>query len=57
MNSPCYQCKDRHQGCHAECETYREWDEANEKARQKNFKDNDTIGFILISKEKAKRRK
>lgn len=57
MKTPCYKCKNRHQGCHAECEAYIEWNEANEKARQKNFKDNDTTGFIIKSKEKAIRRK
>ena len=23
--SPCADCKDRHEGCHSECERYEEW--------------------------------
>ena len=55
MTTPCKNCKDRHQGCHSECEAYKELDEANEKARQENFKNNEILGFILKSKEKARR--
>ena len=57
MKSPCYKCKDRHQGCHAECEAYRDYSEARNKERRANNKDNDTIGFIIRNKEKAVRRK
>ena len=27
--SPCFNCKDRHAGCHAECERYAEWKKAD----------------------------
>ena len=57
MTTPCYKCKDRHQGCHAECEAYRDYSEARDKERRVNHKDNDTIGFIIRNKEKAQRRK
>jgi len=25
MNSPCYNCEDRHENCHADCLKYNEW--------------------------------
>ena len=35
--SPCYDCKDRHSGCHAECEKYKSWKvEDLEKKSQRN---------------------
>ena len=34
-NNPCYQCHDRHAGCHGKCERYQSWSAAHiEQARQ-----------------------
>ena len=36
QNNPCYQCPDRHVGCHSECEKYQTWNAAHiELNRQK----------------------
>ena len=32
--SPCKGCEDRHAGCHAECETYLEWQAGVVKERE-----------------------
>ena len=37
MKSPCRKCDDRAEGCHGNCERYKEWSEAHkaEKAERK----------------------
>lgn len=36
QNNPCYQCHDRHAGCHGKCEKYQTWNAAHiELNRQK----------------------
>ena len=34
---PCYQCEDRHIGCHSECDAYKQWCEKNEKMKKDIF--------------------
>lgn len=36
--SPCKDCKDRHSGCHAECEEYKAFKSALAKAQVKEYK-------------------
>lgn len=37
MTSPCYNCPNRHIGCHGECEKYEKFDRANKERRQAEF--------------------
>lgn len=32
--APCFECDERHKGCHSQCETYRTFIVANEKFRE-----------------------
>lgn len=32
IKAPCYNCTDRHAGCHAECEKYLAWSEERKQA-------------------------
>ena len=57
MIAPCKDCKDRHHSCHAECERYKEWKEPLEKARKQKYINHKIDETILVSKEKAIRRK
>ena len=57
MNSPCYGCKDRHQHCHMECESYAEWDAQRKAHQKKQLYESETIDFLLRSKDKVQRRK
>ena len=45
-DNPCYECPDRHTGCHGSCERYKKWrqelDEKNE-LRNQFLKKGDTI--------------
>lgn len=31
--SPCYKCKERYGGCHAECEPFKEWDKDDKERK------------------------
>ena len=33
-NTPCFECKNRHFGCHASCKDYSEWAEEQHKKRE-----------------------
>ncbi len=37
MRAPCANCKDRHAGCHAECERYLTWSEERAEARERDY--------------------
>ena len=50
MTTPCKNCKDRHQGCHSECEHYKEWSKVRDKVRAERMKEAETTDFILHSK-------
>ena len=39
MKAPCYQCPDRHIGCHAECEAFQEYDRQNKERQKQNLID------------------
>ena len=32
--SPCFNCEDRHPGCHADCQMYAEWSEEVKQSRK-----------------------
>ena len=50
MKNPCFKCQDRHQGCHAECDRYKEWNADRERIRAQQRKEAETTDFILKSK-------
>jgi hypothetical protein len=37
--SPCYGCKERHEGCHSECERYRKWADNKKRINAKKFEE------------------
>jgi len=51
----CYQCKDRHIGCHSNCERYREyrrkWDEAKAKRDEERKAAQETIERFTKAKD------
>ena len=55
--TPCKDCTERHPKCHGECERYKKWKEPMEKARKQKYINHKIDETILVSKEKAKRRK
>lgn len=46
MITSCYHCKDRHQGCHSECEKYAEYRKRVESARKEEQKDSAMRGWF-----------
>lgn len=56
MTNPCYKCEDRHQGCHAKCGKYAEWDAARSKARKAQTKYNEANDFLIRSIFKTRRK-
>lgn len=46
MITPCYHCKDRHQGCHSECEKYAEYRRKVEQMRNEERKDSAMRGWF-----------
>ena len=38
LNAPCKDCKDRHVGCHSECEKYKEFADFNRKMHDEAVK-------------------
>ena len=46
MITCCYHCKDRHQGCHSECETYAEYRRKVEQMRNEEKKDSAMRGWF-----------
>ena len=56
MNAPCKGCPNRHPRCHGECERYLAFAEKKEKERMEKAKNNDTLGFLIYSKVKSKKK-
>ena len=56
MTNPCYKCEDRHQGCHAKCERYAEWNAGRSKARKAQIKYNEANDFLIRSIFKTRRK-
>ena len=55
--APCADCKDRHEGCHSECESYKDWCKrvaAHNQAKRDNY--NDTVFGFLYEQNKRKER-
>lgn len=46
MITSCYQCQDRHQGCHGECEKYAEYRKMVDIARKEEHKDSVMRGWF-----------
>ncbi len=40
MNTPCHDCQDRHETCHATCERYAEYDQRRKEIRQARAESN-----------------
>lgn len=55
---PCYDCKERHSGCHSNCDGYKEWLERYEvikkKMRQQRDKEAIVFGTPKYSKSRFK---
>lgn len=47
-NSVCYQCPDRHAGCHATCEKGIAEEKRHEEERNKRYLENMTCGSVRI---------
>lgn len=56
MRGACYQCPDRHLGCHADCEKYLEEVRAREEVRKKKEQFYDGIERYLNDKRRRRRR-
>lgn len=56
---PCQDCKERHAGCHADCEAYLEARKQNQAANAEERKDIekqlDFVRYKIESRERAKR--
>ena len=50
-------CKDRHEGCHADCERYAAAKAELEKAKAERLKELDYIGYVANASRKIKRKK
>ena len=52
MKPPCKNCEDRHQGCHAECESYAEYRDFCDKQRSRRHDVQlvNSYGFDRIAK-------
>lgn len=48
-NNPCYQCQDRHVGCHSSCERYTSWKTEHEQQNAEKRKNADSITYELRS--------
>lgn len=61
MKSPCYNCPDRHQGCHSECEKYKEYRAKNEERialKKKEFaREHDEHEFKIQQYHKSLKKK
>lgn len=59
MKAPCYQCPDRHDGCHAECKRYAAYREERDKdiAERAKRVPMDAYTFDVIQKNKKEARK
>lgn len=60
-NNPCFNCPDRHAGCHGTCEAYRNWKAEHDKQRDaerqidiENYKITEYKRFIRARVKKAR---
>lgn len=57
--NPCYECKDRHTGCHAECEDYIGWQKAHAKEKDAELRnrcrDYELNGYQLERADRVRR--
>lgn len=60
-DSPCYECPDRHAGCHGKCEAYLNWHEQHvqkqREIRSKIEAENMTNAFYIESGMRIKKEK
>lgn len=61
MNAPCKDCKDRHAGCHSECERYQAYAAEREAINAKKREAANADGYLFakikkLNKTKKKRR-
>ena len=58
LEVPCFQCKDRHMGCHGKCEKYAAFVKKNRKQKEEMFKEKEITGALNENVRKwAKRSK
>lgn len=57
MNAPCYQCTDRHEKCHAECERYKEFERQRSEIRKRKFEAMRVNGYCIETAKKVKAEK
>lgn len=58
MKTPCKKCPDRHIGCHAECDSYKDWAAQRSKVLKAASEDrhkNSQVQEIIAKGVKAKR--
>lgn len=57
--SPCYKCKERYGGCHAECEPFKEWDKDDKERKAQEDVNRkaaiDAIGVVVDGSQQVKR--
>ena len=58
-NDPCYECPDRHVGCHSECDRYKEFAckkrEASQKAWKIRMEEHKISNYVVETKSRMKR--
>lgn len=55
MIYPCKGCKDRHTGCHAECERYKAACAERKKIREERYKEHELIELSVKRAERIKK--
>lgn len=55
MNNPCRYCKKRTETCHAKCEDYKKWSEANAEFLRKIQAEQEKEHFAFLVGEKRRR--
>lgn len=60
-NNSCYQCEDRHVGCHVDCETYNEFAKEREERRKiihdARVKQDITYTGVMLHESRRKKKK
>lgn len=58
MLTPCIDCAERRQGCHATCEAYIDWRKTYDKitAEQRKRYNDDSLGVLIDSARRSKRK-
>lgn len=57
MMSPCYECKERHSGCHSNCELYDEFKKKNQKQRDARKAECQFYNYAFDASYRVKKRR